>query len=257
MGRLQGKVALITGAAGGIGRAAARVFAAEGAAVVLADVDEAGLAATAEGIEQAAVVKADVSKPEDNARLVAEAERRFGGLDAALLNAGLEGPIMRFDEYPLETFDRLIAVNLRGVFIGVQAAIPAMRRRGGGSIVITSSTSGVRGLPGVPGYTASKHAVIGLARSAAVDLGPENIRVNAVCPGPTDTRMMRSRSEWTRPDDPAAASEAFRVGTPLKRFAAPEEIARLMLFLASDEASFCTGGVYMADGGQTAGPARS
>jgi NAD(P)-dependent dehydrogenase (short-subunit alcohol dehydrogenase family) len=256
MARMHGKVALITGAAGGIGRAAARLFAAEGAAVLLADIDEAGLAGSAEGLERAATVKADVSLPEDNARLVAEAERRFGGLDAVLLNAALEGPIMRFADYPLETFDRLIAVNLRGVFLGIQAAIPALRRRGGGSIVITSSTSGVRGLPGVPGYTASKHAAIGLARSAAVDLGPENIRVNAVCPGPTDTRMMRSRSQWTQPDDPAAAAEAFRLATPIKRFAAPEEIARLMLFLASDEASYCTGGVYMADGGQTAGPAR-
>ena len=256
MNRMKDKVALITGAAGGIGRAAARIFAAEGAAVVLADVDEAGLKETAKGIERSAWLKADVSTPEDNAKLVAEAERRFGGLDAAVLNAGLEGPMLRFADYPLETFDRLIAVNLRGLFVGIQACIPAMLKRGGGAIVVTSSTSGVRGLPGVPGYTASKHAAIGIARSAAVDLGPDNIRVNAVCPGPTRTRMMESRSKGMDAKNPAAAAEAFRLGTPIKRFAEPEEIARLMLFLCSEEASYCTGGVYMADGGQTAGPAR-
>lgn len=257
MARLAGKAVLVTGAAAGIGRAAARLFAEEGAQVLAADLDKAGLRATAEGRPEIATLRADVTEADENARMVAEAERRFGGLDAAALNAGVEGPVAEFAAYPADAFERVYAVNVRGVFFGLQAAIPALRRRGGGSLVLTSSTSGIRALPGMCAYTMGKHAVIGLMRSAAVDLAPEKIRVNTVNPGPIDTRMVHDIQARLRPDAPAAASEAMQRAVPMKRYGAAEEVARLMLFLVSDDASFCTGGVYMADGGVSAGAARS
>jgi len=256
MGRLDGKTALITGAAAGIGRAAARLFAAEGANLVLVDRDEAGLKETAAGLTQAATCIGDVTKAADNARFVAEAERRFGGLDAALLNAGVEGPLAEFAAYPEAAFEQVYAVNVRGVFLGIQAAIPAMRRRGGGSIVLTSSTSGLRATYGMCAYTMSKHAVMGLMRSAAIDVGSEKIRVNTVNPGPIDTRMLRDIEARAKPEQPDEAAEATRRINPMKRKGAPEEVARLMLFLASDDASFCNGGVYTVDGGVSAGVAK-
>lgn len=257
MNRLEGKVAIVTGAAAGIGRAAARLFAAEGASLVLVDLDRAGLDETAAGLDQALPLVADVTRAEENARAVAEAERRFGGLDVALLNAGIEGPLAEFAAYPPEAFEKVYAVNVRGVFLGLQAAIPAMRRRGGGSVVLTSSTSGVRALPGMCAYTMSKHAVIGLMRSAAVDLAPEKIRVNTVNPGPIETRMLADIEARLRPEAPSEASAAMQRAIPMKRKGAADEVARMMLYLASDEASFCTGGVYMVDGGVSAGAARS
>lgn len=257
MARLAGKAVVVTGAGAGIGRAAARLFAAEGAQVLAVDLDEAGLRETAQGQPAIAALVADVAKADENARMVAEAERRFGGLDAAVLNAGVEGPVAEFAAYPADAFDRVYAVNVRGVFFGMQAAVPALRRRGGGSLVLTSSTSGIRAVPGMCAYTMSKHAVIGLMRSAAVDLAPEKIRVNTVNPGPIDTRMVHDLEAGMRPDAPAAASEAIQRAIPMKRYGRTEEVARLMLFLISDEASFCTGGVYMVDGGVSAGAARS
>ena len=257
MNRLEGKVAIVTGAAAGIGRAAARLFAAEGASLVLVDLDKAGLDETAAGIDRALPLVADVTRAEENTRAVAEAEKCFGGLDIALLNAGIEGPLAEFAAYPPEAFEKVYAVNVRGVFLGLQAAIPAMRRRGGGSVVLTSSTSGVRALPGMCAYTMSKHAVIGLMRSAAVDLAPEKIRVNTVNPGPIETRMLADIEARLRPEAPSEAGAAMQRAIPMKRKGAAEEVARMMLYLASDEASFCTGGVYMVDGGVSAGAARS
>jgi NAD(P)-dependent dehydrogenase (short-subunit alcohol dehydrogenase family) len=257
MKRLAGKTALITGAAAGIGRAAARLFAAEGASVALVDLDRKGLDETAAGLERALTLVADVTGAEENARIVAEAEKRFGGLDIALLNAGIEGPLVELAAYPPEAFEKVYAVNVRGVFLGLQAVIPAMRRRGGGSVVLTSSTSGVRALPGMCAYTMSKHAVIGLMRSAAVDLAPEKIRVNTVNPGPIETRMLADIQARMRPDAPGEADAAMQRGIPIKRKGRAEEVARMMLYLASDDASFCTGGVYMVDGGVSAGAARS
>ena len=259
MTRLKDKTAVITGGSGGIGRAAGKLFAAEGASVLLVDLDEAALAgAVAEiGSNRVSAVAGDVTRAGDVERYSQVAAERYGGIDIALLNAGIEGPVVDFATYPLEQFDRVLSVNLRAVFLGIQAVIPAMRRRQGGSIVLTSSTAGLRALVGMAAYTASKHAVIGLMKSAAVDLAPEKIRVNTVNPGPIDTRMLRDLEGRFRPDDPAAADEATRRNSPSKRKGAPEEVARLMLFLASDEASFCTGGVYMVDGGQSAGIARA
>jgi len=260
MDRLTGKVAVITGGAGGIGRAAARVFADEGAKVVLVDLDEAALRDAGGSLPAGSVatVAADTTEPAEVQRFVAAAVERFGGVDVFLANAGIEGQIHPIPDYPIDLFDRVMAVNVRGVWLGLKYVIPEMTRRGGGSVVITSSTSGLRGTFGVSPYTTSKHAVIGMMRAAALECAPLGIRVNTVNPAPTETRMMRSLEQMradlaidglTSPEELKAAAAAR---LPLGRYAEPEEVARLMLFLASDEASFCTGGVYMVDGGVSA-----
>ena len=250
MGRLQGKVVLITGAAGGIGAAVARLFAAEGARLLLVDRDQAGLASLAgEGIVCRA---ADVGDGPQMRDCVAAAEAEFGGLDIALLNAGIEGAIQPIAEYPEAEFDRVIAVNLRGVWLGLKHAMPALARRGGGSIVITSSIAGVRGREGMSAYVASKHAVIGLMRTAALEGAGDGVRVNTVNPSPVETRMMRAIEAGTDPDDPERQRDRFRRTSPMGRYAEPEEVAKLMLFLASDDSSHCSGSVYMLDGARNA-----
>lgn len=255
MARLAGKVALVTGAGSGIGLATVELFAREGAQVVLVGRNQQALEAAAGriGTDRAIAVAADVSRPEDNARMVQAAVERFGGVDVFVANAGIEGATATIETYPVETFDEVIAINVRGVFLGLKYAIPALRQRGGGSIVITSSIGGIRGRgQGNSAYIASKHAEIGLMRTATMECAPYNIRVNAVLPGPIETRMMRSIEESRSPGDPAKARAALVNAAPLKRYGAPEEIANVMLFLASDEASLCTGGVYSADGGFSA-----
>ncbi len=251
MARLDGKVAIITGAARGIGAAAARLFAAEGASVMLADVLADPLQAVASEIgAKAAICPTDVTDEAAVKKLVDETVKRFGKVDVALLNAGIEGTMTSIVDYPAEMFDKVIAVNVRGVWLGLKYVMRAMERTGG-SIVITSSTSGIRATTGLSAYTASKHAVIGLMRSAALEGSDKKIRVNTVNPSPIDTPMIASLEKMRglegRNDQPMAA------GTPLGRYGTPEEVARLMLFLASDESSFCTGGVYMVDGGVSAG----
>jgi NAD(P)-dependent dehydrogenase (short-subunit alcohol dehydrogenase family) len=251
MPRLEGKVAIITGAARGIGAAAARLFAAEGARVMLADVLKEPLQALAAEIGPAAAARVtDVTDEAEVQSLVADTVARFGKLDVALLNAGIEGTVSGIEDYPVEMFDKVMAVNVRGVWLGLKHTMKAMSAAGG-SIVITSSTSGIRATVNLSPYTASKHAVIGLMRSAAMEGADRKIRVNTVNPSPIDTPMItsleRQRGFAGRNDQPMAA------GTPLGRYGTPEEVARLMLFLASDEASFCTGGVYMVDGGVSAG----
>ena len=251
MGRMDGKVAIITGAARGIGAAAARIFAAEGARLMLADVLEEPLSALAKEIgANAATCPTDVTDEAAVQRLVEATVTRWGQVDAALLNAGIEGEVGPIEDYSAEMFDRVIAVNVRGVWLGLKYVMRAMAKSGG-SIVITSSTSGIRATPHMSAYTASKHAVVGLMRSAAIEGAERRIRVNTVNPSPIDTPMIasleRMRGLAGRNDQPMAA------GTPLGRYGTPEEVARLMLFLASDEASFCTGGVYMVDGGVSAG----
>jgi NAD(P)-dependent dehydrogenase (short-subunit alcohol dehydrogenase family) len=261
MARLTGKVAIITGGAGGIGRAAARLFAEEGAQLLLVDLDEAALrdavAATASGA--ASSVVADTTQPDEVQRFVDTAVERYGGVDVFLANAGIEGRVHSIPDYPIDVFDRVIAVNVRGVWLGLKYVIPVMERRGGGSVVITSSTAGIRGSLGMSAYTVSKHAVIGLMRTAALECAPLGIRVNTVNPAPIETRMMRSLEEMRSAQaegEPISVEQIQKVVAsriPLKRYGAPEEVARLMLFLASDESSFCTGGVYMVDGGVSAG----
>ena len=261
MPRLEGKVAVITGATGGIGQAAARLFAEEGARVALVDLDEAALQEVVQSIgeDAASYTVADVTQPDQTQAYINAAVERWGGIDILLANAGIEGELAPITDYSIDVFDRVMAVNVRGPWLGVKYAIPVMSRGDGGSIVITSSGAGVNGTPDMCAYGISKHAVIGLMRTAALEGAPFGIRVNTVNPAPIETRMMRSIEEMrvASMDDSAVTvdvvKQAAATRIPLERYGTPEEVAHLMLFLASDDSSFCTGGVYMVDGGRSAG----
>lgn len=251
MGRLDGKVAVITGGAGGLGAAAARLFLQEGAKVALIDRAEAlpeRLAAQIGGPEVIGIA-ADVRDAEEVEAYTRAVVERFGGLDIALLNAGITGPNTPLETYPVDAFDEVMSINIRGVWLGLRAAIGPMKRRGSGSIVITSSIQGLSAMPDTSGYTTSKHAVVGMAKGAALELATHNIRVNAINPGYSDTPMMQRIHESAAPDAPDAMRDAIAATVPMRRYGAPEEIARLMLFLASDESSYCTGACFPADGG--------
>ena len=254
MGRLDNKVAIITGGAGGIGLQAGRLFAQEGAKVLLVDLHEDALKEAVRTIGSDAVryCAADVTQPDQTRRYIQAAVEQFGGVDILLANAGIEGEVKPITDYAIDTFDQVMAVNVRGVWLGLKYAAPEIAKRGGGSIVITSSVAGVRGAAGMSAYIASKHAVIGLMRTAALEMADRKIRVNTVNPAPVDTRMMRSLEKGFEPDDPGRAKEMVSAMVPLQRYADPVEVARIMLFLASDESSYCSGGVYMVDGGMTA-----
>jgi NAD(P)-dependent dehydrogenase (short-subunit alcohol dehydrogenase family) len=245
--------AIVTGGGGGIGRAASLALAAGGARVLVVDLDgsraEETVAAVGEAGGTASAVVADVTDAEAVAGYVRECERLYGGVDAFFNNAAYEGAIAEIPDYPLDEFERTMAVNVRGVFLGLQHVIPALRRRGGGAIVNVSSQAGLRGVPNLSVYSASKHAVIGLTRAAALELARESIRVNAVCPGPTDTRMMRDIEEVVRTHggDPSAFAERI----PLGRYGQPAEIAALVAWLLLEAPPFLTGAVLPIDGGMT------
>lgn len=262
--RFTGKSVLITGAANGIGAVTALAFAKEGAGVVLADIDARALEKTAASIgktigdaDGVLTVRCDVTNLNDMQAAVDGATKRFGGLDVAILNAGIENEVKTAEDLSVEEFERTMRVNVTGPFIGIKCCTPAMRLRGGGSILMTSSTSGKIGAAGLTPYTASKHALIGLMRAAALEGAPHNIRVNTVNPCPVETRMMRALEKGFSPDDSEAMHQALIAAIPLKRYAEPEDVAYMFLFLASDEARFLTGSVYMVDGGMTAGLTRA
>ncbi|MEF9883531.1 SDR family NAD(P)-dependent oxidoreductase [Streptomyces sp. P9-A4] len=249
MGKLDGRVVLVTGAARGQGEQEARLFAAEGARVVLADVlDEAGEALAEElGKERAGYVRLDVTKEADWAAAVAFAKERFGKIDGLVNNAG----ILRFNELlstPLEEFQAIVSVNQTGCFLGIRTVAPEIAAAGGGTIVNTSSYTGLTGMAGVGAYAASKHAVLGLTRVAALELAAKGIRVNAVCPGAIDTAM--SNPEGV---DPAATAELYRKLVPLGRIGRPDEVAALALFLTGEESAYITGQPFVIDGGWLAG----
>jgi NAD(P)-dependent dehydrogenase (short-subunit alcohol dehydrogenase family) len=256
--RLNGRVALITGAAGGIGLATARRFIEEGAAGVhLVDLHAEALARCADelghlqpdGAARLGWSAADVSRTDDMKRAIADAEQRFGRLDILFLNAGTEGVVAPLVEYPEDIFDQVLAVNVKGVWLGLKHGFPALQRAGGGSIVITSSVAGLSGTPNVIAYVASKHAVVGAMRVAALEGASVGIRVNSIHPGPIDNRMMRSIEEGFAPGAPTEAHKGFEATVPMGRYGTNEEVANLALFLASDEASYLTGGIYTVDGG--------
>ncbi|MEU6658833.1 glucose 1-dehydrogenase [Streptomyces sp. NPDC046821] len=249
MGRLDGKVALISGAARGQGEAEARAFVREGARVVLADLlDKEGEQVAEELGDRAAYVHLDVRRPDEWATAVAAATSRFGKLDVLVNNAGILR-VGALETMPLEEYLQVIQVNQVGCFLGMQAAVPALRAAGGGSIVNTSSTSGLAGIAGTVAYTASKFAVRGMTKTAAVELGHDNIRVNSIHPGAVDTPMIAAPPGFEDVD-----SDSVYAGLPLPRVGKPEDVAALALFLASDESAYCTGSEFVVDGGFLAGP---
>ena len=200
MNTLEGKVIVLTGAAGGIGEATARLAHAQGASVLVTDRESGPVEAIAGSLgERARALAVDVTRREDNERMVTFAEEQFGRIDAAFLNAGVEGEVGSFHSRTDEAWSRVFDVNVHGVRLGAQAVIPALRRAGGGSIVMTSSVAGLRGAAGLAPYVSSKHAVVGMMRCLAAELGPEGIRVNTLNPGPVDNRMMRSIEEQANP----------------------------------------------------------
>jgi NAD(P)-dependent dehydrogenase (short-subunit alcohol dehydrogenase family) len=250
-GRLDGKIAIITGAGSGIGRAAALLFAREGAKIVAADIHEDAAAAVAaeiiEGGGMARAVKADVSQEADARAMVDAAVAAFGRLDVLFNNAGIEGEMARnTGDLPIDVWHKTIAVNLTGVFLCTHFAIPAMLASGGGAIVNNASVAGLVGFPGIAAYCASKGGVVQLTRATAIEYAASGIRVNCLCPGIIETPMM----ERAAPDQ--AARAAFAAMEPVGRFGKPEEVAALALFLASDEAAFVTGAVIPVDGGYVA-----
>ncbi|MFF3609948.1 SDR family NAD(P)-dependent oxidoreductase [Streptomyces sp. NPDC002463] len=249
MGKLDGRVVLVTGAARGQGEQEARLFAAEGARVVLGDVlDEAGEALAKElGEGRAAYVRLDVTSEDDWAAAVTAAKRRFGKIDGLVNNAG----ILRFNELvstPLDEFQAIVSVNQTGCFLGIRTVAPEIAAAGGGTIVNTASYTGLTGMAGVGAYAASKHAVLGLTRVAALELAGKGIRVNAVCPGAIDTPM--SNPEGV---DPAATAELYRKLVPLGRIGRPDEVAALALFLTGADSAYITGQPFVIDGGWLAG----
>jgi NAD(P)-dependent dehydrogenase (short-subunit alcohol dehydrogenase family) len=256
---LDGKVALITGAASGIGRATSILFGEQGAKLVLADVDDAGSEETARFLSERGGevfhVHCDVTDPAQVEALIAAAVERYGRLDCAFNNAGIGGASAPVADYELQAWQRVIAVNLTGVFLCMQSELRQMVAQGAGAIVNTASVVGVIGYPYLAAYNASKHGVIGLTRTAALEYASCGIRVNAICPGWTETPMVMD-------DGPAPASipevyEAIAGLAPMKRLGTPAEIAQAVAWLCSDAASFITGHPLHVDGGVTAGRERA
>ena len=254
--RFTGKVVLVTGAGGGIGRATAARLAAEGASLVLVDRVKQALDETRAVTERTGVpvvaVDADVTQWSDVQRYVAVASERFGGIDAFFNNAGILGAVSPLVDYPEAEFDRVMAVNVKGVWLGMKAVAGAMAARGGGAIVNTASIAGLRGSPNLIAYTASKHAVIGLTKSGAIELVRRGIRVNAICPAPIETPMARELEQGFGKDNPARAHERFAASIPMRRFGEPDEVAALVVFLLSADAAYINGGIYTVDGGSMA-----
>lgn len=248
MKSLENKVALVTGGGSGIGKAIALLYAAAGAKVVVADIDEKGGQETLDAIKAAGgtaiFLKADTAIPAAHQQLVEQTVRQFGGLHIAVNNAGIAGPLHTVSDYPLEGWDQVIAVNLSGIFYGLHYQIPAMIASGGGGIVNMASILGKVGTKGSPAYVAAKHGVVGLTEAAALEYAAQGIRINAIGPGYIQTPLLNILDETTL--------SLLKGLHPMGRLGRPEEVAELALWLNSDKASFVTGAYYNIDGGYLA-----
>ena len=253
MTALKNKVAVITGGAGGIGKATAKLFLAEGAKVMLIGRTEEKLkkAVTELNNQNVDYCVADVSKGEDTVHYTNDTLIKFGKIDIFFNNAGIEGVVKPIVEYPESEFDKVIAINLKGVWLGCQHVIPKMSD--GGSEIITSSVAGLKGFEGLGAYVTSKHGVIGIMKVAALENAIRRIRVNTIHPGPVNTRMMRSLEQEISPGNPSEVKKSFEADVPLARYAEADEIADLALFLASDASKYITGSQHVIDGGMVAG----
>ena len=249
MGRLEGKRAVITGATGGIGATVAKRFLDEGAQVLIAARSADKLEALQDSLnsERLHALATDVAREADVARLAATTGERLGGIDIVFANAGTEGSIKPLLLMEQAEFDQVQQTNVRGTWLTIKHCVPHMGR--GASIVITSSVAGEIGVPGLASYCASKHALLGLTKVAALELAESGIRVNAVAPAPVDNAMMRPIEEQAAPGAADQARAGFEALTAMKRYASNEEVAAMVTFLASDESSFCTGACYPVDGG--------
>ncbi len=250
-----GKVALITGGGGGIGRATALGFAQRGAKVMVVDHDEAQGNASAGIVTQqggeAKFIHADVTKSASVQDYVKACLDTYGRIDCFFNNAGIEGKVVPTQDYDEDVFDQVIAVNLKGVFLGLRHVLPVMLKQGSGTIVNTASVAGLFGGPGMPAYVASKHGVLGLTKVASSDVAAHGIRVNAVCPGPVETRMMRSLESQRNPGDPELVHKAYSATMPTGRYTLPEEVAGVVLYLCSDISGNVTGTHIVIDGGRS------
>lgn len=253
MKRLEDKTVVITGGSGGIGTETAKMMLREGAKVLIVDMNEEALKKVAQEIGSANlhVFTADVTDEKQVEAYAAKAKELFGRVDVFFNNAGVEGVVKPLDEYPMDEYHKVINVNVHGVFYGLRHVFPLMKEKGG-SVIITSSVAGMAGTGNVLPYVASKHAGIGMMRSAALEGAPYKIRVNTINPSPVDNRMMRSLEEGFAPGESDSAKTSFEQAIPLGRYATNEEVAALTLFLASDESSFITGTENPIDGGMTA-----
>lgn len=251
-----GKVALVTGGGGGIGLASCLGFARHGASVVVVDHDAALGQAAADQVRaaggQAMFVRADVSRSADVQAYVQAALAAHGRIDCFFNNAGIEGKVMPITEYDEAVWHAVIGVNLTGVFLGLKYVLAAMVRQGSGTVVNTASTAALFGGPGMPAYVASKHGVAGITKVASSDVARYGVRVNAICPGPVETRMMRSLEAQRNPDDPEAVHAANAAGMPTGRYTYPEEVANAVLYLCSDLSSNITGTQLVIDSGRSA-----
>jgi len=253
--RLENKVAIITGGAGGIGKVSAKRFLEEGAKVVLVDLFQESLDQTKAELDklgEVITIQADVSQEEDVKNYVDKTVERFGKIDVFFNNAGIEGKVAPITEQKVEDLDKVLAVNVRGVFLGLKHVLAVMKEQGYGSVINTSSVAGLSGSPNVTPYIASKHAVVGLTKATAVEVAPYKVRVNSIHPSPVNTRMMRSLEEGFAPGQAEAAKADMEKSIPLGRYGESEDISNLVLFLASDESSFITGVQYRVDGGMGA-----